>query len=233
VLDIQLTAGHWNQTGVWTGGDFWALTGNAGTAPAANFLGTSDNQPLVIKTNGAEAMRIYGNGQVSIGGVSPSARLHVDAGSDNISVWGQSNSTDGRGVVGHATSATGVNYGVYGVGESPVGYAGYFYGRVHVNGALSKASGSFKIDHPIGGWAPLFVAEEVQDNAFKIAGGEPGMRVSWQVTRIRQDAWANDHRIPVEEDKPADEKGAYLYPQGYGQPESMGLDYQRNADLLK
>jgi hypothetical protein len=86
---------------------------------------------------------------------------------------------------------------------------------------------------PIGGWAPLYVAEEVQGNAFKIAGGEPSMRVSWQVTGIRQDAWANDHRIPVEEDKPADEKGAYLYPQSYGQPESIGLDYQRNADLLK
>ena len=35
VLDVQLTAGHWNQTGTWTGGgDGWSLTGNAGTNPA-------------------------------------------------------------------------------------------------------------------------------------------------------------------------------------------------------
>ena len=36
----------------------WDLSGNSGTNPASNFLGTTDNQPLVIRTNGAEAMRI-------------------------------------------------------------------------------------------------------------------------------------------------------------------------------
>jgi hypothetical protein len=36
----------------------WDLTGNSGTNPATDFLGTTDNQPLVIRTNGAEALRI-------------------------------------------------------------------------------------------------------------------------------------------------------------------------------
>src|SRR5262245_36993722 len=36
----------------------WSLTGNAGTNPANNFLGTQDNQPLVIKTNDVEAIHI-------------------------------------------------------------------------------------------------------------------------------------------------------------------------------
>lgn len=62
----------------------------------------------------------------------------------------------------------------------------------------------------------LFVAEEINGNRFRIAGGKPGMKVSWQVTGIRQDAWANAHRIPVEEDKPNNERGYYLHPDLYG-----------------
>jgi hypothetical protein len=54
----------------------------------------------------------------------------------------------------------------------------------------------------IGGFAPVYVASEVSGNQFKIGGGKPGMKISWQVTGIRKDAFANEHRIPVEESKP-------------------------------
>lgn len=57
VLDIQLTAGHWNTNGVWTA-DGWSLTGNTGTTPGANFLGTTDNQALEIQVNGQRALRV-------------------------------------------------------------------------------------------------------------------------------------------------------------------------------
>ena len=43
------------------------------------------------------------------------------------------------------------------------------------------------------------------------------------VTGVRQDGFANAHRIPVEEDKPADERGTYLYPTEIGRPASMSL----------
>jgi trimeric autotransporter adhesin len=36
---------------------FWKTTGNSGTAPGVNFLGTTDNQPLVLGVGGQEAMR--------------------------------------------------------------------------------------------------------------------------------------------------------------------------------
>jgi hypothetical protein len=36
----------------------WLLGGNFGTNPANNFLGTTDSQPLVFKTNNHEAMRV-------------------------------------------------------------------------------------------------------------------------------------------------------------------------------
>jgi hypothetical protein len=79
----------------------------------------------------------------------------------------------------------------------------------------------------IGGPGPnLYIAQKVQNNRFQVAGGTPGLEVSWQVTGIRQDAFANAHRIPVEEDKPTDEKGTYLHPDAYGQPQTMGVDYE-------
>ena len=81
----------------------------------------------------------------------------------------------------------------------------------------------------------LYIAEEISDKTtsnksnnnsrFKIAGGTSGMKVSWQVTGIRKDPWANAHRIQVEEDKPAKERGYYLHPDLYGQPEEKGISY--------
>src|SRR5215203_2544309 len=60
---------------------------------------------------------------------------------------------------------------------------------------------------------------------FKIAGGTSGMKVSWQVTGIRKDPWANANRIQVEEDKPDKERGYYLHPDVYGQPEENGISH--------
>jgi hypothetical protein len=53
----------------------------------------------------------------------------------------------------------------------------------------------------IGKPAPVYIAQEIRNNMFKIAGGRPGLRVSWQVTGTRHDAYANANRIPVEEKK--------------------------------
>ncbi len=77
----------------------------------------------------------------------------------------------------------------------------------------------------IGGFAPVYIAEKITGNHFKIAGGTPGMEVSWQVTGIRHDAYANAHRIKVEAEKTGDERGKYLHPKEYGMPESMRINY--------
>ena len=63
----------------------------------------------------------------------------------------------------------------------------------------------------IGGYAPVYVADEIANNQFKIAGGTAGLMVSWQVTGIRRDPYANTNRIQVEEVKPPSEQGKYLY----------------------
>ena len=63
----------------------------------------------------------------------------------------------------------------------------------------------------IGGHAPVYVKEEIANNQFRIAGGYPGLKVSWMVTGIRQDAYARDNPIVVEQEKPAEMRGTYLY----------------------
>jgi hypothetical protein len=73
----------------------------------------------------------------------------------------------------------------------------------------------------IGGFAPVYIASKIAGGQFRIGGGQPGLEVSWQVTGIRQDAYANAHRIPVEEEKPAAERGHYLHPDAFGQPDAI------------
>jgi hypothetical protein len=83
----------------------------------------------------------------------------------------------------------------------------------------------------------LYIAEEISESninysntidknknsRFKTAGGTPGMKVSWNVTGIRKDPWANAHRIRVEENKPDKERGYYIYPELCDQPTENGI----------
>jgi hypothetical protein len=55
----------------------WNLLGNGGTNPATNFLGTTDNHPLIIRTNGIEAMHIDPSRNIGIGISIPKVKLHV------------------------------------------------------------------------------------------------------------------------------------------------------------
>jgi len=84
---------------------------------------------------------------------------------------------------------------------------------------------------PIGQFAQAMVSSEIEDNRFSIKTDKPNVKVSWQVTGIRQDPYANAHRIPVEEDKPASEKGKYLHPTEWGQPESAGIEYEEQQTM--
>ena len=71
----------------------------------------------------------------------------------------------------------------------------------------------------------LYVAEEISGGHFKIAGGTPGGKVSWQVTGVRNDAWEKAYPMMVEADKGAD-RGHYLTPELYGQPASARIGYE-------
>ncbi len=182
-------------------------------------------------------------------------------------------------VVGSAIVFEPLNFAIAGVTETGLGVigvagsgglAGAFVGDVVVTGNLSKAGGSFKIDHPLdpankylshsfvespdmmnvyngnittdrsgNAWVELptyfgdlnrdfryqltvieqfaqaIVGQRIQNNRFLIRTDKPNVAVSWQVTGIRMDAWANSNRITVEEMKDVENRGQYLHPELY------------------
>jgi trimeric autotransporter adhesin len=68
----------------------------------------------------------------------------------------------------------------------------------------------------IGQPAQAWIAAKIVNGSFTIKTSKPGVEVSWQVTGIRQDAWANAHRIPVEVDKAPMDQGHYIHPELFG-----------------
>jgi len=79
---------------------------------------------------------------------------------------------------------------------------------------------------PVGAAAPnLHIADRISGNRFRIAGGEPGLEVSWQVTGVRRDKFAEEYRIQVEEDKRPRDRGKYLHPELFGLQEEDGVHY--------
>jgi trimeric autotransporter adhesin len=68
----------------------------------------------------------------------------------------------------------------------------------------------------IGQPAQAWIAAEIANGSFTIKTSKSGVKVSWQVTGIRQDAWANAHRIQVEVDKSSKDQGHYIHPERFG-----------------
>jgi hypothetical protein len=62
----------------------WKVKGNCGMVAGTNFLGTTDAQPLIVKTNKAERLRVSSGGNVGIGTTSPANRLTVDVGPGGV-----------------------------------------------------------------------------------------------------------------------------------------------------
>jgi|GEM_PF-4714548 len=58
----------------------WGLTGNAGTNPTSNFIGTTDSQDLSIRTSGSEKIRVTAAGNMGIGAPAPEEKLQINNG---------------------------------------------------------------------------------------------------------------------------------------------------------
>lgn len=122
--------------------------------------------------------------------------------------------------------------------ESP-DFVTYYHGTVQMD-----ANGQAVVDLPdyfealntdyhyqltcIGGFAQVYISGEIQNNRFSIAGGQPGMKVSWQVSAKRNDPWAKDHPYESEIMKEGSEIGKYYYPEGYGK----GRDFKIGSSVI-
>lgn len=74
---------------------------------------------------------------------------------------------------------------------------------------------------PIGDWARLYIGEKINNNQFTIAGGRNGLEVSWQITALRNDPYAQSNPVEVEQMKSPDEQGTYINPEAYGVPKDQ------------
>ena len=266
-------------------------TGVVGVSPGTAGYGVYGYAPAAS----GSTYGVYGRSDSTSGygvfGTGPGGTSGVGVrGAGNPGVYGVS-AGSGTAVIGSVTGTNVSGWGVFGYasagfaiyGNSDTGYAVYSDGDCSVTGTLSKAGGSFKIDHPldpahkylyhsfvespdmmnvyngvvtadakgeatvslpdwfsalnqdfryqltpIGSAMPdLHVSAEVADNRFAVAGAAPHAKVSWQLTGIRHDAWAEAHRVEVEVTKSGDEAGKYLHPAEHGQPASAGVEYER------
>jgi hypothetical protein len=85
----------------------------------------------------------------------------------------------------------------------------------------------------VGGYAPVYVSSEVSGNQFSISGGQSGLKVSWQITGIRKDKYAQANPLEVEKKKSAVQQGKYLHPElyGFGTDKSLSPNPTANAEL--
>ena len=79
----------------------------------------------------------------------------------------------------------------------------------------------------IGQFAQAIVATEVQDNRFTIKTDKPKVKVSWQVTGVRQDPWAMANPVVVEADKADSDRGLFMHPALQGLTELHSIDLAR------
>lgn len=85
----------------------------------------------------------------------------------------------------------------------------------------------------IGAFAQAIVSEKVKGNRFAIKTNAPNVEVSWQVTGVRSDPTTLKRPLVVEEDKPESERGYYLSPDAYDQPEERNVNWARYPLLMR
>jgi hypothetical protein len=87
---------------------------------------------------------------------------------------------------------------------------------------------------PIGAPGPnLHIAKEIENNRFLIAGGTSGMKVSWQITGVRNDHYAQKNRIIPEVEKEVKNRGKYIHPNVFGKPVSEGIGWDERSEDIK
>ena len=105
-------------------GPAWSLAGNAGTTPTSNFIGTTDAQDWVMRTNNIERARILSNGNMGVGNSTPTSKLEVDGAATNATSLNAGNSST-------------INFGLSNLAYSSANAATYTLSNLKDGGAYS------------------------------------------------------------------------------------------------
>jgi hypothetical protein len=85
----------------------------------------------------------------------------------------------------------------------------------------------------VGQFAQAIVGREIENHQFQIKTSAPNVKVSWQITGVRQDAYAKAHPLVVEEEKDARLRGFYIHPELYGAPDEKQIEWARHPATMK
>jgi hypothetical protein len=85
----------------------------------------------------------------------------------------------------------------------------------------------------IGQFAQAIVSREIENNRFEIATSAPNVKVSWQVTGVRHDAFAKANALVVEQEKDARLRGFYIHPELYGAPPEKQIEWARHPQMMR
>jgi hypothetical protein len=271
-----------SNAGVYGRGGFAGVSGRG-----SSYGGTFEGGPSGVYAQGTSQgvygtgpIGIYGSGDIGVQGYGSQSGIRGESSFAGVVGLGGS-----YGVFGRASNTSGNNWGLRGVSDSPSGYGLLCEGNAAVTRTLTKAAGSFRIDHPldpdnkwlshsfvespemmniyngnvttngrglatvtlptwfpalnrsfryqltvIGTFAHAIIDREIEGRRFRIRTSEPHVKVSWQVTGVRRDAYAEAHRIKVQTRKTKAERGTRQFaPRGSGAqrmrygPESLEL----------
>ncbi|MBS1625984.1 MAG: hypothetical protein JST83_18330, partial [Bacteroidetes bacterium] len=85
----------------------------------------------------------------------------------------------------------------------------------------------------LGAFAQAIVSKEIANNQFVVKTDKPNVKVSWMVTGVRNDAWAQNHRVVAEVQKASKDMGKYLHPELYGMSNEYRINYIPRTEMMK
>ena len=85
----------------------------------------------------------------------------------------------------------------------------------------------------VGQFAQAIVGHKIENHQFQIKTNAPSVEVSWQVTAVRQDAYAKAHPLLVEEEKETPLKGFYIHPELYGAADEKQIEWARHPGIMQ
>ena len=219
---VRGIAGGSGYSGIFTGGDF----GIGSTAPQAQLqVDATNDHALRVRINGATKMWVNTNGGTAIGSftIPPT---------NGLSVNGTLTKGGGSFLIDHPLDPAN-QYLSHSFVESP-DMMNIYNGNI-----ITDLNGEATIQLPdyfttlnkdyryqltvIRSPSNAYVLEEVIGNQFKIKTASSNVKVSWMVTGIRQDNWANKNRIPNAVPKEGNAQGKYLHPEAFGLPSNMRI----------
>jgi hypothetical protein len=209
-------AGNGGSGGVFSGGGAGAsgLTGEG----IVVFGGTNECIPICVPLNYAGDFQ--GTIFVKSGSYQPSAVMFIDHPSDPANKYLMHSSVESSDMknIYDGNVVTDAN------GEAVVALPEWFE-------ALNR---DFRYQlTTIGQPAQAWIASKIANHAFTIKTDKPNVEISWQVTGIRQDAWANAHPVTVEQQKNGRDVGHYIHPELFGAPEESSIEWARHPEMMK